>query len=104
LHAGGQLEILHYWLTQIAPHENENKHKSIVTLTNKIIQKHQKIINFSEKIESLFTYIALLLFVSNTIMICSIGFLIVTVSKIVKNSVRLLESSVIFQLIASGKI
>ncbi|KAL6429649.1 hypothetical protein ACFW04_007519 [Cataglyphis niger] len=43
----------------------------------KIIQKHQKIIHFSENIECLYTYIALLQFVSNTIMICSLGFLIV---------------------------
>jgi len=81
LHAAGQFEILRYWLTQLVPDKNNNKHKSIVIVKNKIIRKHQKIINFSEKIESLYTYVALVVFISNTIMICSIGFLIVTVSK-----------------------
>ncbi|XP_067206887.1 odorant receptor 10-like isoform X2 [Linepithema humile] len=78
LHAAGQIDILRYWLTQLVPRENENKHESIAITTNKIIQKHQKIINFSENIESIYTYIALLQFVSNTIMICSLAFLIVT--------------------------
>jgi len=99
LHAAGQLDILCYWLTQFVPDKNENRHKAIVIEINKIIQKHQEIISFSEKIESLYTYIALLMFVSNTIMICSIAFLIVTVGKIVKN-----KNSIILQLIAIGKI
>ncbi|KAL6429646.1 hypothetical protein ACFW04_007519 [Cataglyphis niger] len=73
LHAAGQIEILRYWLTQLASREN----KSIAITMKKIIQKHQKIIHFSENIECLYTYIALLQFVSNTIMICSLGFLIV---------------------------
>lgn len=48
-----------------------------------IIQKHQKIVSFSENIEYLYTYVALVQFVSNTVMICSLGFLIVTVSNII---------------------
>ncbi|CAL1674353.1 unnamed protein product [Lasius platythorax] len=74
LHAAGQIDILCYWLTQFASHEN----KSIVITTRKIIQKHKKIINFSENIECLYTYIALLQFVSNTVMICCLCFLIIT--------------------------
>jgi len=70
------------WLMQLVPRNNENKHELIVANTSKIIQKHQKIINFSKNIECLYSYIALIQFVSNTIMICSLGFLIVTVSNI----------------------
>ncbi|XP_072751075.1 uncharacterized protein [Anoplolepis gracilipes] len=76
LHVGGQVEILESWLLQFIPREIENKEESVTT--NKIIQKHNKIIQFSKNIETLYTHIALLLFASNTLLICSIGFLIVT--------------------------
>ncbi|XP_025262764.1 odorant receptor 4-like [Camponotus floridanus] len=78
LHMGGQVEILQSWLSQLVPKKIGNKEESIVTLTNKIIRKHNRIIQFSENIEILYTYIALLLFASNTILMCSIAFLIVT--------------------------
>ncbi|XP_011694589.1 PREDICTED: odorant receptor 13a-like [Wasmannia auropunctata] len=78
LHAAGQIEIMRYWLTQLIPRTNKSKHKSIATTTSKIVQKHQKIINFIKHVENLYSYIALLQFVSNTIMICSLGFVIVT--------------------------
>ncbi|XP_011870735.1 PREDICTED: odorant receptor 13a-like isoform X4 [Vollenhovia emeryi] len=75
LHTAGQIEIISHSLAQLSC---KNEGKSIAATTSKIIQKHQKIIKFSRHIESLYTYIALLQFVSNTIMICSLGFVIVT--------------------------
>nr|XP_012219943.1 PREDICTED: odorant receptor 4-like [Linepithema humile] len=78
LHVGGQMDILSNWLNELVPKENEERRESIVITTNKIIQKHQKIISFSEHIEDLYTYIALVQFTSNTVLICSLGFLIVT--------------------------
>ncbi|EFN81412.1 Odorant receptor 2a [Harpegnathos saltator] len=78
LHVGGQMNILRCWLTKLVPKENERKRESIVIMTNKIIQKHQKIIIFSEYIEDLYTYIALVQFVLNTLLICTLGFIIVT--------------------------
>ncbi|XP_029662627.1 odorant receptor 24a-like [Formica exsecta] len=78
LHMGGQVEILQSWLSQLTSKEIGNKKKSFITETSKIIRKHNKIIQFSENIETLYTYIALYLFVSNIILICSIAFLIVT--------------------------
>ncbi|GAB1863069.1 Odorant receptor [Camponotus japonicus] len=76
LHAGGQLNILRYWLAKLIL--KENKHKSIAIIMEKIIQKHQKIIYFAKNVESLYTFIAFMQFVSNTVMICLIGFLIIT--------------------------
>ncbi|XP_070150957.1 odorant receptor 4-like isoform X2 [Polyergus mexicanus] len=70
LHIGGQINILLCWLTEAGSIE--------IARMTKIIRKHQKIIRFSEKIESLYSYIALLQFTSNTVMICSLTFLIVT--------------------------
>ncbi|XP_029662639.1 odorant receptor 13a-like [Formica exsecta] len=78
LHVGGQVEILHSWLSQLIPKEIGNKEESLVIARNKIIQKHNKIIQFSENIDSLYAYIALFLFASNMILICLIAFLIVT--------------------------
>ncbi|KAF3054416.1 Odorant receptor 285 [Nylanderia fulva] len=43
-----------------------------------LIMKHQRIIAFTQRIETLYTYIALMLFVSDTIIICCIGFIIIT--------------------------
>lgn len=74
------MNVVHYWLTNFVPKENSSKKKSDLITTNEIIQKHQKIINFSENVENLYTYIALVQFASNTIMICSLAFLIVGVS------------------------
>ncbi|KAL6429642.1 hypothetical protein ACFW04_007517 [Cataglyphis niger] len=78
LHMGGQVEILQSWLSQLVPKKRENKEELLITAINKIIRKHNKIIQFSENIETLYAYIALYLFVSNIILICSIAFLIIT--------------------------
>ncbi|EZA57535.1 hypothetical protein X777_02070 [Ooceraea biroi] len=76
LHAGGQINILHSWLIELVPRKEKERDDSIVVMTNKIIQKHQKIISFLEYIEDLYTYIALVQFISNTMLMCSLGFLI----------------------------
>lgn len=46
------------------------------------IIRYQEIIIFAEKVEKLFTYIALSQLVSNTLITCCVGFLIVIVSNI----------------------
>ncbi|XP_072750610.1 odorant receptor 13a-like [Anoplolepis gracilipes] len=76
LHVGGQINILHCWLTKLI--SKENKCKSITIMLRKIIQKHQKIIYFAKNIESLYTFIAFIQFISNIVMICLIGFLLIT--------------------------
>ncbi|XP_014480031.1 PREDICTED: odorant receptor 4-like [Dinoponera quadriceps] len=78
LHAAGQMEILCNWFTQLIPQPNEDKQESIVITLGQIVRKHQKIIQFSKSIENLYTLIAFMQFGSNMIMICSLGFLIVT--------------------------
>jgi len=83
---GSQINILLCWLTEVGSKDIVKKHDSFVTVTTKIIRKHQKIIKISENIENLYSNIALLQFTLNTVMICSLAFLIVTVSKIIKIS------------------
>ncbi|KAM0736501.1 Odorant receptor 4 [Formica fusca] len=77
LHTGGQINILRCWFNELVTKGNEEGGE-IVVMTSKIIRKHQRIINFAEYIENMYTYIALLQFILNTVLICSLGFLIVT--------------------------
>ncbi|XP_025164017.1 odorant receptor 22c-like [Harpegnathos saltator] len=73
LHVGDQIDILIFWLTELTFVENKHRFR----MMRKIIQKHQKIIHFAENIEKLYTIIALMQFVSNVVMICILGFLII---------------------------
>lgn len=78
LHLTGQIEILNKWLTEII--SKENKYRLNLKMIRKIIEKHQDIIAFSKNIETLYSDIALILIVSDTLIICCIGFVLVTVS------------------------
>ncbi|XP_024222882.1 odorant receptor 4-like, partial [Bombus impatiens] len=69
LHLGCQIDIMCQNLTDVFP-KNENKLKFFII-------RYQEIITFAEKIEKLFTYIALSQLVSNTVNTCCEGFLIV---------------------------
>ncbi|XP_011065060.1 PREDICTED: putative odorant receptor 92a [Acromyrmex echinatior] len=77
LHVGGQVNILRCWLNKLVLQGSEGC-ESVAVTTTRIIRKHQRIIIFSEYIEDLYTYIALVQFTTNSILICSLGFLIVT--------------------------
>ncbi|XP_071569014.1 uncharacterized protein [Temnothorax nylanderi] len=75
LHISGQIDILRKNVTEIFPKEGKcSPSRSVV---KEIIKKHQNIIIFSEHIEDLYSYIALVVFVSDTLMICFLGFTIV---------------------------
>ncbi|XP_032669859.1 odorant receptor 4-like [Odontomachus brunneus] len=78
LHVGGQINILCSWLTELAPRENAETRESVMVMINKIIRKHQRIIQFSTHIEDLYRYISFVLFASNTTMICMLAFLVLT--------------------------
>jgi len=49
-------------------------------MVKNLIKKHQKIIIFSEQIEDLYSYIAMVMFVTDTLIICCLGFTVVAVS------------------------
>lgn len=78
LHIGGQIDIMQQQLNEISPKDNERALPA--AFVRSLIDKHRKIIAFSDSIEYLFSHIALMQFFSNTLIICCIGFLIVTVS------------------------
>ncbi|KAL0134019.1 hypothetical protein PUN28_001132 [Cardiocondyla obscurior] len=76
LHVCGQIDILRYRLTNIF---SKNSADSVDDITmQKLIIKHQQIITFAENIETLYTYIALIMLLSDTIIICCLGYIIVT--------------------------
>ncbi|XP_039310439.1 odorant receptor 13a-like isoform X2 [Solenopsis invicta] len=75
LHACGQIDIMRQKLSEITGKNVErDANESVAKM---LIVRHQKIISFSKNIETLFSNIALLQFVSNTLVLCSLGFLIV---------------------------
>ncbi|KAF7383510.1 hypothetical protein HZH66_012860 [Vespula vulgaris] len=76
LHVDGQVEIICHQLSDIS--SLIQKGKSCSKILKLSIYKHQRIINFTDNIENIFTYIALIQFLSNTLVICSLGFLIIT--------------------------
>nr|XP_012219955.1 PREDICTED: odorant receptor 22c-like [Linepithema humile] len=95
LHIGGQIDIMHQQLEKICPTDNERDLSTAIMKS--LINKHQKIISFSENIESLFSHIALMQFFSNTLIICCIGFLIVT-SLGTDEGIRMLVKTVFFYI------
>ncbi|XP_012168558.1 odorant receptor 4-like [Bombus terrestris] len=74
-HIGGQIEILHEALENISI--KDEKHGSLRNVIKSLINRHYRIILNSEYIESLFSYIALLQLLCNTVVMCGIGFLII---------------------------
>ncbi|CAD1476695.1 unnamed protein product, partial [Heterotrigona itama] len=87
LHVGCQIDIMCQNLTDVLS-KNENKLKHFIS-------RYQEIIIFTEKVEKLFTYIALSQLVSNTINTCCEGFLIV-IALNDDNGLPLLIKSVLF--------
>ncbi|XP_025163810.1 odorant receptor 4-like isoform X2 [Harpegnathos saltator] len=75
LHVAGQIDILCEWLVEIFP--LARKCDLNLIMIRKVIKTHQKIITFSEHIEDLYSGIAMVIFISDTLIICCLGFVIV---------------------------
>ncbi|XP_024871224.1 uncharacterized protein LOC112454203 isoform X2 [Temnothorax curvispinosus] len=75
IHVCGQIDILRESLTKISKCSVDSMDE--ITLRSLII-KHQRIVIFAENIENLFTYIAFIMLLSDTTIICCLGFIIVT--------------------------
>ncbi|XP_070521230.1 odorant receptor 4-like isoform X2 [Cardiocondyla obscurior] len=76
LHISGQIEILCNALRDISL--GKNNQEELILSIKALISKHQKIIVFSGSIEQIFCYIALIQVLSSTLVICCLGFMIVT--------------------------
>ncbi|XP_043526369.1 odorant receptor 13a-like [Frieseomelitta varia] len=69
LHVGCQIDIICQTLME-TPYESEKQLKFFIS-------RHQEIIIFAQKIEKLFTYVALSQLVTNTLITCCLGYLMV---------------------------
>ncbi|XP_011862394.1 PREDICTED: odorant receptor 13a-like isoform X2 [Vollenhovia emeryi] len=72
LHVSGQIDIMCQGLREI-PTTKKSRSSAIRLL----IEKHQRIISLSNNIENYFSFVALIQFIWNTVVICSIGIMIV---------------------------
>ncbi|KAF3054434.1 Odorant receptor 133 [Nylanderia fulva] len=75
LHVSGQIDIMRQDITEISNNKYD-PNTSLIVIKN-LICKHQKIITLSENIENLFSYIALMQLLWNTLVICCTGFVII---------------------------
>lgn len=64
----------------------EDKHDLRMVALRSVVNRHQRIIAFTENIEDVFCYMALMQFLSNTFVLCFLGFVIVTVSNPIRSS------------------
>ncbi|XP_020289085.1 putative odorant receptor 92a [Pseudomyrmex gracilis] len=94
LHVGGQIDILCEWLTNAF---SRNVRSSEEITMRSIITKHRQIILFAENIDNLYTYIALMMLLSDTLIICCLGFIIVT-SLDAPDAAAILVKSVLFYI------
>lgn len=81
----GQIDILRRELLAIC-YDQDSQHDSIVASIRLLITRHQRIIMFSDNIEELYSNIALMQFLSNTVVICCIGFTFISVSRLINRS------------------
>ncbi|XP_011251200.3 odorant receptor 4-like [Camponotus floridanus] len=99
LHVGGQIDILCGWLTEVFPMKERCENPNLFMI-KKIIKKHQQIITFSRHIEDLFSNIAIALFVSDTLIIGCLGFVIVT-SIETPDAVKIIMKTLLFYLVVN---
>ncbi|XP_011155581.2 odorant receptor 4 [Solenopsis invicta] len=90
LHISGQIDIVCRGLLELFSKDCESK--SYKDAKSAIIRRHQNVIAFSDNVESLFSYIALMQFLTNTLVICCIAFVIVITINANKGYIMLLKS------------
>ncbi|XP_036141370.1 uncharacterized protein LOC105831971 [Monomorium pharaonis] len=94
IHMGGQVDILRRVITEIRSSNNELG--TSINLLSDVIKKHQKIISLSDDIENLFSSIALLQLLWNTLIICCCGFMIILALSTHKGAMVLAKSMFLY--------
>ncbi|XP_070150952.1 odorant receptor 10-like [Polyergus mexicanus] len=95
LHVSGQIDILRRELLAIC-YDQDSQYDSIVASIRLLITRHQRIIMFSDNIEELYSNIALMQFLSNTVVICCIGFTFISSLAKDRATVVLLKSAIFY--------
>ena len=76
----GQIDIMQQDLFEISNKKYDRN--TFLPVIKSFICNHQKIISLSENIENLYTYIALMQVLWNTLVMCCTGFVIIIVSNV----------------------
>jgi len=77
-HVSGQIDILCQEFKNLSAKFLPDK--TFTSTLTILIERHNRIFLFSDKIEELFSFIALMQVIWNTFIICSLGFIIIIVS------------------------
>ncbi|XP_071644337.1 odorant receptor 82a-like isoform X2 [Temnothorax longispinosus] len=94
IHVGGQVDIMRQVITEV--HSNNDELGTSLFIINNLIHRHQKIITLSNDIESLFSSIALLQLLWNTLVICFSGFMIILTLSTNKGAMVLIKSMFLY--------
>ncbi|XP_077261549.1 odorant receptor 82a-like isoform X1 [Temnothorax americanus] len=94
IHVGGQVDIMRQAVTEV--HSNNDELGSSLSIINNLIHRHQKIITLSDDIESLFSSIALMQLLWNTLIICFTGFMIIIALSTNKGAMVLIKSMFLY--------
>jgi len=76
----GQIDIMQQDLIEIS--NGKYDRDTFLVVIKDLIYKHQKIITLSKNIENLYTHIALMQVLWNTLVMCCTGFVIIIVSNV----------------------
>jgi len=79
LHVSGQVDIMRQAIMEV---NSNNELSTPLTVLSNLIHRHRNIITLSNDIENLFSSIALLQLLWNTLITCCSGFMIIIVSEI----------------------
>ncbi|XP_011065194.1 PREDICTED: odorant receptor 82a-like [Acromyrmex echinatior] len=90
LHVSGQIDIMQQDLFEISNKKYDSS--TFLPVIKSLIGKHQKIITLSESIENLYTYIALMQVLWNTLVMCCTGFVIIIVVSSGEDTTNLIKS------------
>ncbi|OAD59748.1 Putative odorant receptor 85b [Eufriesea mexicana] len=74
LHVGSQIDLLCQKLSQISHNSGKRSQRALMF---DVVIRHQRIIQLSKNIETIFTFISLCQFLSNMLVICFISFILV---------------------------
>ncbi|KAL6429665.1 hypothetical protein ACFW04_007530 [Cataglyphis niger] len=90
LHVSGQMDIMRQDLAKIS--KDKYDRSTFLIIIRELISKHQRIIALSENIENLYTQIALMQLLWNTLVICCTGFSIIITINTNKDISALIKS------------
>ncbi|KAL0133973.1 hypothetical protein PUN28_001118 [Cardiocondyla obscurior] len=90
LHVSGQIDIMQQDLVEISNGKYDNS--TFLLVIKNLIYKHQRIITLSENIENLYTHLALMQVLWNTLVMCCTGFVIIIIVNSGEDTANLIKS------------